>query len=303
MVLGTRKTLSPIDMNWRFPKYLCRLAVLVIANVCLTSCIIFPNDPPETIESTITGDQLSLIKAGRSTKDQVLEQFGPPLWSSTDGSQWKYEIRRYRSWGWLICSEDPYDFGWGSGCDSLERNVKVEILDIDFDNAGIVEKWKTHDEALTKCIISGDCSFLAYENRNLKPSNVWFEDASPLRLVDRDGLLYEAGASSPFTGTRSSYYEDGTKAGECQFEMGLRHGVCKLWHDDGSIYKNVTYEVGVLNGLLTKWYRNGLKYSVAHYEDGLRNGVMTIWDDSGNVIANDCYRDGYLVTESPEACD
>jgi len=115
--------------------------------------------------------------------------------------------------------------------------------------------------------------------------------------------LYEAGAQSPFTGTRTSYYAVGTKAGECQFEMGLRHGVCMVWHDDESVYKKVTYEVGVLQGPMTKWYRNGRKYSVAYYENGRRIGAMTTWDDSGKVIANDCYSDGYLSSEHSENCN
>ncbi len=34
-----------------------------------------------------------------------------------------------------------------------------------------------------------------------------------------------------------------------------------------------------------------------------RDGVMTIWDDSGEVIAKDCYRDGYLVSQDSGNCN
>jgi len=276
--------------------------MFLVVVICQTSCAVLPFPTlPETMESTIAEQQLRSIKTGRSSKDQIAEQFGAPPWVSTDDSHWKYEVRRHKSWGWGICWSGPY--GVFFDCVSFDKSLKVQILEIYFDDAGTIKDWKSHAMNFSECIDSEECSFLAPKNLDLKPNDAWFEDASRFDLVDRDGLLYEAQASSPFTGTRSSYYEDGTKAGEFQFEMGLRHGECTIRHDDGSVYKTMIYEVGVLQGPLTKWYRNGRKYSVAYYEHDRRSGVMTIWDDSGEVIAKDCYRDGYLVFQDSGICN
>ncbi len=78
------------------------------------------------------------------------------------------------------------------------------------------------------------------------PERAWYVEESQFGLIDRDGLLYQAGASSPFTGAWSTYYANGTRASETRFEMGLRHGPSMIWYDDGSIYKTMTYEIGGL---------------------------------------------------------
>ncbi len=234
-------------MSQRFSTCVGRVALLLVPVLCQTSCIILPAPSlPETIESTIDRQQLQSIESSQSGKDQIVELFGSPQWVSKDDSQWKYETRRYYPPGWDICIGGLY----GSACDPLYRSLKVEILEINFDNSGTVTDWATRKLNFEKCIESGECSFIARRSRTygLPHSEAWLVELSHLDLVERDGLLYAAGATSPFTGVRSSYYADGTKASEYQFEMGLRHGTCVLWYDDGSIYKTMNYEVGSLMG-------------------------------------------------------
>lgn len=89
-------------------------------------------------------------------------------------------------------------------------------------------------------------SFFRFELLKPPPEQAWYVEDSQFNLIDRDGLSYQPGASSPFTGTRSTYYWDGSKASDCSFEMGLRHGPCTIWYDDGSVYKMMTYEIGGL---------------------------------------------------------
>ena len=232
-------------MERRFSRSVVRLTMILVVVICQTSCVVLPFPSlPETIDSTIDGQQLRLIEPSQSGKDQIVEQFGPPQWVSKDDSQWKYEMRRFYPPGWDACIGNFY----GSACNPIYRNLKVEILEINFDESGTVTDWATSGLNFEKCIESGECSFLAHRNRTygLPPSEAWLVELSHLDLVERDGLLYEAGATTPFTGTRSSYYTDGTKASEYQFEMGLRHGTCMLWYEDGSVYKTMNYEAGRL---------------------------------------------------------
>ncbi len=103
------------------------------------------------MESTIAGQQLRAIKTGRSSKDQIVEQFGGPPWVSRDYSHWKYEVRRYKSWGWGYCAGA---YGTNVDCGSVKGPLKVEILEIYFDDAGIVKDWKTHAMNFLECVDS-----------------------------------------------------------------------------------------------------------------------------------------------------
>ena len=234
---------------------------------CQAACVVFPAPVlPDTIDSTIKGRQLQPIEPGRSGRGQIIEHFGPPQWASTDDSQWKYEMRRYYPWGLGLCF-GLYP-GWG---DCLEFvTLKVEILEVSFDESGTVEDLETPSFTLEECIESGECSFLVPGTRGLKTSDAWFIESSHFDLVEHDGLLYEAGASLPFTGTKSSYYESGTRASEFRFEMGLKHGPCTIWYEDGSIYKTMTYEIDSLHGVVSYFGRFGNEYWTECYSDGVR---------------------------------
>lgn len=118
----------------------------------------------------------------------------------------------------------------GGGPYDPPRNYNYEF------ERGTWKRWPKEDkEAIFK-----------FELLNPPPARAWYVEESQFGLTDRDGLLYQTGASSPFTGAWSTYYANDTKASETRFEMGLRHGPSTIWYDDGSIYKIMTYEIGGL---------------------------------------------------------
>jgi len=120
----------------------------------------------------------------------------------------------------------------GGGPSEPPRNYNYEF------ERGAWKRWPKEDRA----------ALFQFELLKPPPEKTWYVEESQFDLIERDGLSYQVGASSPFTGSRSTYYADGAKASEIQFEMGLRHGPSTIWFDDGSVYKVMTYEIGVLRG-------------------------------------------------------
>lgn len=80
-------------------------------------------------------------------------------------------------------------------------------------------------------------------------------------LEERDGLVFKAGATLPYTGRRSSFYNNGRQAAELYFKDGLKHGPYTMWDVDGIKEGELHYEQGELNGVHTIWYESGRKNS------------------------------------------
>jgi len=99
-----------------------------------------------------------------------------------------------------------------------------------------------------------------------------------LELIMRDGLIYEVGATVPYTG---------------HITVSDVHGVKE---------SERTYIGGKLNGVETIWYRNGAKSYQAYYKDNLRHGPMTFWGRGGSITSQVCYEDGVLVNLSKDKC-
>ncbi len=121
-------------------------------------------------------------------------------------------------------------------------------------------------------------------------------------LEERDGLVFKAGATSPYTGRHSSFYDNGRQAAELYFRDGLKHGPHTMWDVDGIKEGELHYEQGELNGDHTIWYKSGRKNSERHYKDGESHGLWTLWKADGTISRQLCFQHGVLVNLDAENC-
>jgi len=122
----------------------------------------------------------------------------------------------------------------------------------------------------------------------------------------KDGLVYEIGQNTPFTGihiTRDKdgnkfhtksylngiltlmtvWYEDGTKAVETEYKNGKMNGYFLTWHRNGNIWSKSNIKDGKENGTTTKYYKNSQKKSAAIFDNG-KILEATDWDEDGYKI-------------------
>ena len=289
-------------MNGRFSRSAVRLVLAFALVLCLAGCIVLPTSKPDPVDTSILEPHLQWIVPGRSVKSHIVDRFGVPLWMSPDDSQWKYEMRQYYPWGWSWCFVFGAAYYGGIECGDWERPLKAEILDIHFDDSGTVTEWETTIVKPDTCNEHRDCPYTQSVYEGVWPRKIWFVEDFQFDLVERQGLLYVAMASTPYTGRRTSYYPNGNKASECYFEMGLRHGPCEAWYANGEIYKAATFEIGEMQGQVTTWHVNGEKSGVITYLNGRRHGPITHWATNGEVITDACFRDGEFTDEPSGSC-
>ena len=78
------------------------------------------------------------------------------------------------------------------------------------------------------------------------------------------------------------------------FAAGRKHGLVRLWREDGSLDTESHWENGNLEGLLTDYFPNGRKYLEATYRQQTPDGVMTEWFENGNKKSELNYLKGTL---------
>lgn len=93
-------------------------------------------------------------------------------------------------------------------------------------------------------------------------------------------------------GLEISWYENGQKKSEGEYQNGKKVGVWVSWYDNGIIGQKGTYQDDQKNGLWMKNYRNGNKESEGFYKNNLREGSWKKWYESGKLWAEfECKND------------
>ena len=144
-------------------------------------------------------------------------------------------------------------------------------------------------------------------------------DRDPVRLEDRDGLVYEAGSVIPFTGKsvdqsphgqkEESEYRDGKlygkstvwvkggqKVSEIEYRDGKPYGKSIFWYDNGQKRGEGEFRDGKVHGNMTLWYENGQKIRECEYRDGKPHGKMIEWYENGQKKAEGEFRDGETIS-------
>lgn len=93
-------------------------------------------------------------------------------------------------------------------------------------------------------------------------------------------------------GLETSWYENGKKKSEGEYQNGKKVGVWVSWYDNGVIGQKGTYQDDQKNGVWIKNYRNGNKESEGLYQNDLREGPWKKWYETGKLWAEfECKND------------
>ncbi|MFU8813169.1 MAG: toxin-antitoxin system YwqK family antitoxin [Balneolaceae bacterium] len=85
--------------------------------------------------------------------------------------------------------------------------------------------------------------------------------------------------------------EDGTRIVESD------ESIFKLWFESGQLSMVVPSLNGNTHGIIRSWYENGQPQSEYHFTEGVRDGPSIDWDEEGNVVKNETYENGELISE------
>ena len=81
---------------------------------------------------------------------------------------------------------------------------------------------------------------------------------------------------------------------EAAYAAGLKHGLVRLWRDDGTLDSESHWQNGKLDGRLTNYFRNGRKFLETTYSHHRPDGTMTEWFENGNKKSELMYSEGTL---------
>ena len=111
-------------------------------------------------------------------------------------------------------------------------------------------------------------------------------------LQERNGFLYQANESEPYSGWVKYVNDSGQVAGLLRFKGGERHGLFTLWHENDQKMRAGTFKNGKPDGLLTNWHPNGQKKAEETRKNGKQDGPFTWWHENGQKEAEGTYKDG-----------
>ena len=137
-------------------------------------------------------------------------------------------------------------------------------------------------------------------------------------VYTRKGNTYIYRRFFPETYTLTSYQE------YADDYLGVRHGLCEYYWDDGTLrafghYVNDEphgtweyyaaggqlqevgdYAAGAKSGNWTRYYPDGTPQSVAHYLEGELDSERIMYDSTGQITATDTFRRGVSIAISPD---
>lgn len=85
---------------------------------------------------------------------------------------------------------------------------------------------------------------------------------------------YLAGKDSSRIGAAVGYYPNGRLRFKYRTKDGYLHGVCQVWHEDGSLMLEEFYERGHHVGVMREWFSDGVLRSHVPYERGEMHGLV-----------------------------
>lgn len=93
-------------------------------------------------------------------------------------------------------------------------------------------------------------------------------DAS--RVVEREGLVYEIGVDTPFSGLVVDTFVDGQLEEQTSYKDGLKHGSEATWYNNGQLRSKCNYKNGEKDGMWIKFSKDGTVQLQKQYQDGKR---------------------------------
>ena len=81
-------------------------------------------------------------------------------------------------------------------------------------------------------------------------------------------------------------------------EGGKRHGLSRMWHENGQLESETTYKDGEEHGLQRKWHENRQLLDEVTFKDGEEHGLSRGWSEIGQLFYEHCYSNGEKVDMS-----
>jgi len=100
---------------------------------------------------------------------------------------------------------------------------------------------------------------------------------------------YENGKSN---GAQIPFYDNGQKSEEHHYKNQVRDGLYSGWHRDGKKSYTAQYRNGKEDGPWLHWYANGKKQNEITYVNGKYDGGNTSWHKNGQLSHIEIYRNG-----------
>ncbi|MDO6445330.1 DUF1566 domain-containing protein [Colwellia sp. 1_MG-2023] len=83
------------------------------------------------------------------------------------------------------------------------------------------------------------------------------KEISTSKLQDRNGVFFEVGSQTPFTGVAIQYFTNKQVHHKTQYKDGKRDGYFERWYSNGMQEYALYYKGGEFNGNYKQWYKNG----------------------------------------------
>ena len=99
-------------------------------------------------------------------------------------------------------------------------------------------------------------------------------------------------------GKTTTWYENGQKASEQEFEDDVPDGKYREWYSNGNLKVEMTYEHGVVEGEVRTYHENGviaLEYVVG--KEGVKDGEYTTFHENGEIETVGQFEEGAAVGE------
>jgi antitoxin component YwqK of YwqJK toxin-antitoxin module len=110
--------------------------------------------------------------------------------------------------------------------------------------------------------------------------------------LTKSELLVFVAPPEDYTGTWTTWYVNGQKGHETQYENGRYNGLLAHYYDNGQKWYEQHYTNHVGDGPDTGWYRDGQKAYSGQYRNGKQDGKWTHWFDDGQKSSENNFKDG-----------
>lgn len=103
-------------------------------------------------------------------------------------------------------------------------------------------------------------------------------------------------------GRSITFYPNGQRESEGQYEQGNRTGTFVWWYSNGQQKTIGEYKNDETQGRWTWWHENGMREARADFVNGVRKSALSVWDQNGRLVkrtpaANDVPQ---VATQSPQ---
>jgi len=121
-------------------------------------------------------------------------------------------------------------------------------------------------------------------------------DKDSVKLIDHNGLVYEEGSDTPFTGKIVAHWPNGQKKSEIEYVDGKRQGKEFTWIEDGQkLYEGENFS-GQSYGKVRAWHENGQQAIEVELRNSKPNGKWIEWHENGKKKMEKELRNGQVIS-------